>query len=62
VRELRPWYDIDDAEALALLEAELSGRAPLSAALGLSGAPAPHTAAFLTERRARIALAEVRAA
>jgi glycosyltransferase A (GT-A) superfamily protein (DUF2064 family) len=62
VRELRPWYDIDDAEALALLEAELSGRAPLLAELGLTGTPAPHTAAFLAERRARIALAEVRAA
>jgi uncharacterized protein len=62
VRELRPWYDIDDAEAFALLEAELSGRAPLSAEPGLAGAPAPHTAAFLAERRARIALAETGAA
>jgi uncharacterized protein len=58
VRELRPWYDVDDPEALALLEAELSGRAPPPAALGLKGAPAPHTAAFLAERRARMALAE----
>jgi hypothetical protein len=62
VRALRPWYDIDDPEALTMLEAELSGRAPPSAALGLTGAPAPHTAAFLVQRRARTALAEAGAA
>jgi len=50
--ELLPtWYDIDDAETLALLEAELAGR-PLPFALpGLVGGPARHTRALLAERR-----------
>lgn len=46
------WYDVDDAQTLALLESELGG-APLSfAAPGLTGAEAPATRDFLARRNA----------
>jgi rSAM/selenodomain-associated transferase 1 len=46
------WYDVDDAQTLALLESELDG-APLSfAAPGLTGADAPATRQFLARRNA----------
>ena len=47
---LPTWYDVDDAETLALLEAEMSGRSPGFAAAGLAGAPARHTRTLLTAR------------
>jgi uncharacterized protein len=47
-----PWYDIDDAHSLALLEAELAGTAPTFAAPGLMGAEAPATRQFLVQRQA----------
>lgn len=46
------WYDVDDAQTLALLESELDG-APLSfAAPGIVGADAPATRQFLARRNA----------
>lgn len=46
------WYDVDDRESLALLEAELAGdRLPFAAA-GLVGAAAPATRRFLATRNA----------
>lgn len=48
------WYDVDDAESLALLEAEIAGRAlPFAGA----GGPAVHTRAFLA-RHGRAAARE----
>lgn len=46
------WYDIDDAETFAFLEAEMAGRA-LPFSPGLVGGAAAHTRAFLTRRAAR---------
>lgn len=43
VVELPLWYDVDNAEYLAVLERELAGEAPHFAAKELVGAPAPHT-------------------
>jgi rSAM/selenodomain-associated transferase 1 len=46
--ELLPaWYDIDDAETFAILEAELRGCPPAFAAPGLRGGDARATRAFL---------------
>lgn len=42
IAELAPWYDVDDAETLALLKAELAGRRPEFA---LPADPAPAAAA-----------------
>ncbi|HWK43124.1 MAG TPA: TIGR04282 family arsenosugar biosynthesis glycosyltransferase [Stellaceae bacterium] len=42
---LRPWYDVDDAAAIALLRDELSGRSGQFA----GGSPAHHAAAFLRD-------------
>jgi uncharacterized protein len=49
VVELPLWYDVDDAEHLALLERELEGQRPHFAAKDLVGAPAPHTRRCLAE-------------
>jgi hypothetical protein len=46
------WYDVDDAETFALLEAELAGRTPPFATPGLRGGPAPHTRRMLAARTA----------
>lgn len=46
------WYDIDDAESLALLQAELAGE-PLPFARVGSGAAAPATRSYLAQREAR---------
>jgi rSAM/selenodomain-associated transferase 1 len=47
---LPTWYDIDDAASLALLEAELAGRALPFAPPGLTGGPAIHTRSLLAAR------------
>lgn len=47
--ELPPWYDIDDAEGLRMLEAELAGKPPFAGPL--VGAPAHATRAFLAQQR-----------
>ncbi|WP_428663625.1 TIGR04282 family arsenosugar biosynthesis glycosyltransferase [Reyranella sp.] len=49
VFEVPPWYDVDDAASLRILEAELSGAAPAS--LFTKGAEAPATRQFLRERQ-----------
>jgi rSAM/selenodomain-associated transferase 1 len=46
------WYDVDDRESLALLEAELAGEQLPFAAAGLVGAAAPATREFLATRNA----------
>lgn len=45
------WYDVDDANSLAMLENEMRGIAPPFAAPGLTGADAPATFAFLRARQ-----------
>jgi rSAM/selenodomain-associated transferase 1 len=52
VVEVPGWYDVDDAETLAVLEAELAGAPPDFADRALIGAPAPATRRFLQQRRA----------
>ena len=47
---LPTWYDVDDAETFALLEAELAGAPPGFAPPGLIGGAAPHTRALLAKR------------
>jgi uncharacterized protein len=44
------WYDVDDAETFAVLEAELAGRPPAFATPGLVGGAAHHTRALLAGR------------
>ncbi len=44
------WYDIDDAESLALLQAELAGEPLPFAQAGVRGAPAPATRSYLAAR------------
>ncbi len=44
---LPTWYDVDDAETLAVLQAELAGTPPAFAPPGIVGAPARHTRAML---------------
>lgn len=51
VVEVPGWYDVDDGETLAILEAELAGERPAFAAPGLVAAPAPATRRFLQQRR-----------
>ena len=46
------WYDIDDAESLSLLQAELAGEPLPFTQAGLSGAPAPATRSYLAAREA----------
>jgi rSAM/selenodomain-associated transferase 1 len=52
VVEVPGWYDVDDAQSLALLEAELAGARPTFADPKLIGAPAPATRRFLQQRHA----------
>ena len=47
------WYDVDDANSLALLLSELAGRPPAFAPRGLHGAPAPATRAHFAGRDMR---------
>jgi uncharacterized protein len=46
-----PWYDVDDASSLRLLESELDGES-LKFASGMAGAAAPATRRFLSRRNA----------
>jgi len=48
-----PWYDVDDAASLRMLEDELSGETP--AFLTIPGAEAPSTRLFLRERQMSLA-------
>ena len=48
-----PWYDVDDAASLQMLEDELSGRVP--AFSEIAGADAPATRRFLRERQTLLA-------
>ncbi len=50
VIELPRWYDVDDAETLRMLEAELDGERPAFAMDGLVGSSAPATREFLRQR------------
>jgi len=50
---LPAWYDIDDAESFAILEAELAGQAPAFAEDGLVGGPAAATRTLLAQRAGR---------
>ncbi|MCJ2071737.1 TIGR04282 family arsenosugar biosynthesis glycosyltransferase [Methylobacterium sp. J-030] len=43
------WYDIDDAETLGLLQAEIAGTPPAFATPGIVGGPAAATRALLTQ-------------
>jgi hypothetical protein len=46
------WYDVDDAESLALLQSELAGEPLPFVQAGLRGAPAPSTRSYLAAREA----------
>jgi rSAM/selenodomain-associated transferase 1 len=60
VIDMPGWYDVDDAQTLALLESELDGE-PLSfAAPGLTGADAPATRQFLARRNAPLRVGSMR--
>lgn len=48
------WYDVDDAQSLAMLEQELTGSAP--AFLKVAGADAPATTEFIQAWRSSLAL------
>jgi len=54
VIDVAPWYDVDDAASLRLLEDELAGRPP--AFSRLQGADAPWTRRFLRARSAALAV------
>ena len=54
VTKLPGWYDVDDASSLALLLAELDGKAPALAQFGLRGAPAAATRAHFAAREERL--------
>lgn len=53
VVDVPPWYDVDDAGSLRMLEDELAGHAP--AFSSLRGADAPSTRRFLRERQVSLA-------
>ena len=48
------WYDVDDADSLALLQSELAGEPLAFAQAGLRGATAPATRAYLAAREAPV--------
>lgn len=52
VTSVPPWYDVDDAHSLAMLEAEFAGRPPALVMPRLAGAEAPATRQFLAQRGA----------
>jgi rSAM/selenodomain-associated transferase 1 len=52
VVEVPAWYDVDDADSLGVLEAELDGTPPAFAHPDLMGADAPATREFLARCRA----------
>lgn len=52
VINLPGWYDIDDAESLALLKSEFAGETLAFAQTGLRGAAAPATRSYLAAREA----------
>lgn len=47
---LPAWYDVDDADSYAILEAELGGQRPDFAAADIPLHDAPHTRTFVTRR------------
>ena len=49
VVDVAPWYDVDDAASLGMLEDELAGRLPGFSSI--AGADAPSTRRFLRERQ-----------
>jgi rSAM/selenodomain-associated transferase 1 len=53
VVDVAPWYDVDDAASLGMLEDELAGRAPGFSSI--AGADAPSTRRFLRERQMSLA-------
>jgi rSAM/selenodomain-associated transferase 1 len=53
VVDVPPWYDVDDAASLRMLEDELAGRAPGFSRI--AGADAPATRRFLRERQMSLA-------
>lgn len=48
------WYDVDDAQSLALLQSELAGEPLAFARAGLRGAAAPATRSYLAAREASV--------
>ncbi len=52
------WYDIDDAESFAMLEAEMEGRPPGFAPAPMALQDAPATRRFLEQRRALAVVAQ----
>ncbi|HEY7243728.1 MAG TPA: TIGR04282 family arsenosugar biosynthesis glycosyltransferase [Xanthobacteraceae bacterium] len=56
VHMLAPWYDVDDADALSLLQAELTGRRAFNPAL--ASYPAPHTAALMNSLLCKLHLTD----
>jgi rSAM/selenodomain-associated transferase 1 len=53
VVDVAPWYDVDDAASLGMLEEELAGRLPGFSRI--AGADAPSTRRFLRERQMSLA-------
>ena len=51
---LPPWYDVDDATTLAILQAELAGVAPNFAEVGVAGGTAASTRALLESWQSRM--------
>ncbi len=49
-----PWYDVDDAATLELLERELAGERPWFASSSTALEPAPRTRAFLARHRTTV--------
>jgi len=60
VIEVPGWYDVDDAQTLALLESELDGEPLGFAAPGLTGADASSTRQFLARRNAPLRVGSMR--
>jgi hypothetical protein len=60
VIEVPGWYDVDDAQTLALLESELDGEPLGFAAPGLTGADAPATRQFLARRNSPLRVGSMR--
>jgi rSAM/selenodomain-associated transferase 1 len=54
------WYDVDDAESLALLQSEFAGEPPVFTQAGLRGAAAPATRSYLAARETPLRARSVR--